>query len=411
MPAAPDASRARDTRAGSRAPRRVLRRILLPMPRRPVVPSRRRFRPPFCPHPDCPWHTATDRTGWRVQRRGARPVQRSPKPVQRFRCSTCGTWFCDAAFTTDYWRKIAGLLPRVYPLIADGPALRQAGRMLRLSVTTLRRVERRLAQQALLQHLADERALAGRLTEPLVLDGQRSFTGSRYEPAETYGVFTAEAGFCLELRSFGLRRSGSMSARQKQIRAERDARFGRPDPRARQRIHAAALKRLAALVPPERTLELRSDEETDLVPAIRALAATRPVRHVTVSSRARRDSRNPLWMVNHKHKLQRHCLASHRRQTIAAHKTLAGLQDRQLISRCWMNHTKGVSERTAEGRRTTPAMRLGIAARSRSGRSLFGRRRFPKRDGLPEDLRALYEGRLQARPRERVRPTVHRIAY
>jgi len=385
--------------------------MLFRMPRGSLIPSHRRFRPPFCPHPDCPWHTATDRTGWRVQRRGCRPVQRSAKPVQRFRCATCGTWFCDAAFTTDYWRKIAGLLPRVYPVIADGPALRQAGRMLRLSVTTLRCVERRLAQQALLQHLADERALTGRLTEPLVLDGQRSFTGSRYEPAETYGVFTAEAGFCLELRSFGLRRSGSMSARQKEIRAERDERLGRPDPRARRRIHAAALTRLAALVPPGQTLELRSDEETDFVPAIRALAATRPVRHVTVSSRARRDTGNPLWLINHKHKLQRHCLASHRRQTIAAHKTLAGLQDRQLLHRCWMNHTKGVSERTAAGRRTTPAMRLGIAARSRSGRSLFRDRRFPKRDGLPEELRALYEGRVKARPRERVLPALHRIAY
>jgi len=385
--------------------------MLLGMPRRPLTPPSRRFQPPFCPHPGCPWHTATDRTGWRVQRRGARPVQRSPRPVQRFRCATCGHWFCDAAFSTDYWRKIAGLLPRVYPLLADGPALRQAGRILRLSVTTIRRVERRLAQQALLQHLADERALAGRLTEPLVIDGQRSFTGSRYEPAETYGVFTAEAGFCLELRSFGLRRSGSMSARQKALRAARDELLGRPDPRARRRIHATALKRLAALVPAGHPLELRSDEETDFVPAIRALAATRPVRHVTVSSRARRDSRNPLWMINHKHLLQRHCLASHRRQTIAAHKTLAGLQDRQLVSRCWLNHTKGVSERTAAGRRTTPAMKLGLSARPRSGHSLFARRRFPNRDGLPEDWRALYEGRLKARPRARVSLTLHRFAY
>jgi hypothetical protein len=116
-------------------------------------------------------------------------------------------------------------------------------------------------------------------------------------------------------------------------------------------------------------------------------------------------------MINHKHKLQRHCLASHRRQTIAAHKTLAGLQDRQLVSRCWLNHTKGVSERTAEGRRTTPAMKLGVAARPRSGRSLFSRRRFPQRDGLPETWRALYEGRVKARPRERVSPTLHRFAY
>jgi hypothetical protein len=381
------------------------------MARRPQSPAHARFRPPFCPHPRCRWHSATDLSAWRFHRRGLRAVQRSRKPVQRFRCLTCGAWFCDAAFTTDYWRKIPGLLPRLYHLLADGPALRQAGRMLRLSPTTVRRVERRLAQQALLLHLAQERQLAGRLREPLVIDGQRSFTGSQWEPAETHGVFTAQAGFCLELRSFGLRRSGAMTPRQRAFRAARDARLGRPDPRARRRINAVVLRRLAALVPPEQTLEIRSDEERDYLPGIRALAAVRPVRHVRVSSKVRRDSRNPLWMANHKHRLQRHCLASHRRETIAAHKTLAGLQDRQLVHRCWMNNTKGVSERTAAGRRTTPAMQLGIARRPLSGRRLFRRRRFPRREGLSASLRALYEGRIKARPHERVSPTRYRFAY
>jgi len=370
-----------------------------------------RFRPPFCPHPHCPWHTAVDLSAWRFHRRGRRCVQRSPKPVQRFRCLTCGTWFCDAAFSTDYWRKVPGLLPRLYHLLADGPALRQIGRMLRLAPTTVRRTERRLAQQALLLHLAQERRLANRLREPLVIDGQRSFTGSQWETAETHGVFTARAGFCLELRSFGLRRSGAMTPRQKVIRTERDARLGRPDPRARRRINAEVLQRLARLVPPEQTLEIRTDEERDYLPGIRALAALRPVRHVTVSSRVRRDSRNPLWMANHKHRLQRHCLASHRRETLAAHKTLAGLQDRQLVHRCWMNNTKGVSERTALGRKTTPAMQLGIAQHPLSGRRLFRRRRFPLREGLPASLRALYEGRVKARPHERVGPVRHRVAY
>ena len=164
-------------------------------------------------------------------------------------------------------------------------------------------------------------------------------------------------------------------------------------------------------MPPEQTLEIRTDEERDYRPGIRALAAIRPVRHVTVSSTVRRDSRNPLWMANHKHRLQRHCLASHRRETIAAHKTLAGLQDRQFVHRCWMNNTKGVSERTAAGRRTTPAMQLGIAQQPCTGRCLFRRRRFPRREGLPSALRALYEGAVKARPRERVSRIRHIVAY
>jgi len=381
------------------------------MAQRPTTAAATRFVPPHCPHPRCPWHTATDLSGWRFHRRGSRTVQRSPRRVQRFRCRTCGTWFCDAAFTLDYWTKRPGLHRRVYPLLADGLALRQVARSLRLAPTTVRHVERRLAQQALLIHLEQERRLQRKLREALVVDGQRSFAGSQSEPVETHGAFTSEAGYALELRAFGLRRSGTMTARQRLRREARDARLGRPDPAARRRTNTAVLRRLEALYPETHCVEVRTDEEPDYLPGIRALAAAHPVRHLTVSSRARRDSRNPLWMANHRHRLIRHCLASHRRETIAGHKTLAGLQDRQLLHRCWVNNTKGISERTAVGRRTTPAMKLGLTRRPLTGRCLFRQRRFPGRVGLPESLRAIYEGRVKARPNERVRPALHKVAY
>ncbi len=56
-------------------------------------------------------------------------------------------------------------------------------------------------------------------------------------------------------------------------------------------------------------------------------------------------------------------------------------------------------------------MKLGLATRPLTGRCLFSRRRFPGRVGLPEPLRAIYEGRIKARPNERVHPTIHKIAY
>ena len=117
--------------------------------------------------------------------------------------------------------------------------------------------------------------------------------------------------------------------------------------------------------------------EGPFVPDVSRVRDTRSLNRA--HGRARRNMplrmpSNPLWMVNHKCTLQRHGLARHRRQT-------------------------------------TPAMRLGIAIRSHSRHSLFPRRRYPTRDGLPEDPRALYEGRVTARPRERVSPTRHRIAY
>lgn len=365
--------------------------------------------PPFCPNPRCRFHDATDLSAWCYQSRGSRRVLRSPRPVRMFSCCSCRRWFCDAAFTIDYWKKKTGVLTQAYRLITDGQALRQAARTIGVAVTTVKRAERQLAKQALLIHLQQERALTALLQEPLVLDGARSFAGSQNEPAEVNGIFAAESGFCFEVRAFGLRRSGTMTQRQRELREQRDRRLGRPDPQARRKLVQQALLRLEALFAPKITIELRTDQEPAYAVALKALK--RKVRHITVSSTARRDSSNPLWMINHKHRVQRHCLASWRRETIAHHKNLAGLQDRQLVHRVWLNNTKGVSERRLPERRITPAMRLGLSAQRLSGTELFFRRRFPKRERLPESMRPLYEGTVKARPREVCNPYIHSYAY
>lgn len=367
--------------------------------------------PPFCPNPRCRFHQASDVSGWNYQSRGSRAVQRSPRPVRMFSCCHCRRWFCDAAFTSDYWKKKPHVMARAYPLICDGQALRQAGRVLGVAVTTIKRAERQLAKQSLLIHLRQERALTATLREPIVLDGARSFAGSQNEPAEVNGIFTADSGLCLELRAFGLRRSGSMTAAQRQRREQRDQRLGRPDPQARRRLAQQALLRLAGLFAPRTTIEVRTDEEPGYRPAIEALARQRAVRHVSISGSARRDSDNPLWMANHKHRVQRHCLASWRRETIAHHKNLSGLQDRQLLHRVWLNNTKGVSERRQPDQLTTPAMQHGLTEKRLTALELFFRRGFPVREQLPEVLRPLYEGTVKARPRESSKPYIHSYAY
>ncbi len=368
-------------------------------------------QPPFCPNQQCRWHRATDLSGWRYQSRGTRRVKRSPHAVRMFSCTDCRRWFCDAAFTIDYWKKKTGILTQAFHLIMDGQALRQAARTLNVAVTTIKRAERQLAKQSLLIHQRQERALTGTLTEPLVLDGSRSFAGSQYEPAEVTGIFAAESGFCLELRAFGLRRSGRMTDAQRRRRAERDRRLGRPDPQARRTLATQALLRVAALFAPQATIKLGTDEDRAYPPAVKALRAQRAVEWRTVSSKARRDGRNPLWMINHKHRLARHCLASWRRETIAHHKNLSGLQDRQLMHRIWLNNTKGISERSSLDRRTTPAMILGLSDKRFSGRELFDRRLFPEREKLPQVMRPLYEGTLRARRHEVCNTYIHSYAY
>ena len=169
------------------------------------------------------------------------------------------------------------------------------------------------------------------------------------------------------------------------------------------RLSAAALRRAG--------IAQRRLANPDYVRAIKAAVrkSGRTILHTAVSSRRRRDAGNPLWRVNVLHAWARHIVRPLVRETIAHAKTSAGLLDRMWLFLVSRNNTKGKSERTRDGSRTTPAMLLGLDRRPRRGASLFARRRFPKRVGLPPELESAYLGTFRARPRECVKPYVHRF--
>jgi hypothetical protein len=67
----------------------------------------------------------------------------------------------------------------------------------------------------------------------------------------------------------------------------------------------------------------------------------------------------------------------------------------------WRNNVKGISERHGrETSETTPAMLLGLADAPLSVDDIFHRRLFPKRVGLPKELRDHYDGVVRSRPHE-----------
>jgi hypothetical protein len=362
------------------------------------------FVPPFCPNPDCEWHTAQSGTYMTWQPRGCIRIERKPGWVRRFRCLSCGRWFRSSTYSDDYWKKYPGLNDRIFRLLLNGTGIRQAARVLEVAPTTIRWRLRGMARQALLAHVEQLHALRGQWTEDVAFDGLRAFAGSQYEPLDLHTPVWVTSGFVLDVNIAALRRSGTMRPEQRRRRAERDARLGWPEPRARELRARQILKRLVALVPPGRRLRLRTDEEPDYARAVAALDCG--IEHTTVSSKARRDSGNPLWKVNTLHGYGRHAIRGLVRETVAFPKTAAGLWDRTWIFVLGQNNTKGIAERTVALARTTPAMRLGLARRPREWNSLCRRRRFPRRVGLPPGFSEAYEGRFRARPREKVAPYI-----
>ena len=370
------------------------------MPFREPSSRVRDFVPPHCPHRDCPAHVVAPEEGFRFHRRGFQRIEREPGWVRIFQCRHCHRYFRNSCFELDYWKKRGGLWVRVFLGLTNGQAKRQIARCLGVTRTTIDRIERDLAKHCLLHHLGQLRELRGQLAEPVGLDGFRTYAGSQYETLDLNTTATCESGFVLHLGAAPLRRSGTMTARQKVVREERDRRLGRPPRGIRRAVTRRAFRLIEWLRDPKREIEVRSDEEPDYARALKDLAGEVHVRHVTVSSRARRDESNPLWRINLIHLLMRHSLKSHTRETIAHHKCLRALMDRALILITWLNNVKGISERSVKKSRTTPAMLLGLAEAPLDLEAFFTARLFPLREKMPSSVAHLYEGRLKARPNE-----------
>jgi transposase-like protein len=345
------------------------------------------FRPPFCPFPECRFHT--DPQGWRFKKNGCHRRAFDRRRIQRYRCHHCRRSFSTQTFSTTYWLKRPDLLlPVLHGLLACS-AYRQLARAHLVSPTTVARQAARLGRHALLFH--EVHRPQGPPREPIVLDGFETFEFSQYWPTHLNTVVGAESHFVYATTVAELRRKGRMTAHQKRRRAALEARYGRPDPRA---IEQSAARALALAVPPGPVeITLRSDDHRAYPRALRRLPDRR-FRHEVTSSRVPRTARNPLFAVNLLHGLMRHGGANHKRETIAWSKRNQSMLWRDAVHRVWRNWAKHVSERKRAG---SPAMRLGLARRLLRWAEILGRRLFVTRIALPEPIGTYYAGRVPTR--------------
>lgn len=355
-------------------------------------------RPPFCPNPDC--DSRTDPTTWRFQRKGFYPRSQPPHRIQRYRCSQCGRYFSSQTFATTYWLKRPRLLELVFHRLVACSALRQIAREHRVSHSTIRTLSDRLGRHCLLFH---ER-LRPRTTptEPLVLDGFRTFEHSQYWPMDV-NLVVGPSLFVYGFNDVELRRSGTMRPAQRMRRAVLERRFGRPDPDATRKRVEALLRRV---IPSRAEVVLRSDEHPAYVRAIARLR-DRTILHERTSSKAARTTRNPLFPVNLSDLLIRHSSANHKRETIAFSKRRQSALYRLAVWGVWRNYMKGRSENRRLG---TPAMALGLIGEALTARAILQERLFPEQV-LPDRgwLWECYFGRIPTRAIARC--VSHRAKY
>lgn len=343
--------------------------------------------PPFCPNPACRFHRS-DRHLWRFNRNGTYDRANPPYVIQRYQCVTCRRHFGDQTFRTTYWMRRPELLAPVFMRLVACSGFRQIAREFRVSPTSIARISARLGRHGLLVHEAHRPKTP--LTEPLSLDSFESFEWSQYHPTSFHVGVGQRTHFFYGFTASELRRKGRMTDRQRVERARREAMLGRPDPKAIEKDVAQLLRIVA---PRAQALDLHTDEHQAYPRALRRVPHL-SVAHATISSRAARTPRNPLFPVNLLDLLIRHSGSNHKRETLAFSKRRQSALERMGVFMVWRNWMKPFSERKKDA---SPAMRLGIADRHWTIEEVLAGRLFPTRVGLPEPWGDYYWSRVPTR--------------
>jgi hypothetical protein len=329
--------------------------------------------------------------------------------IPRFRCASCRRCFCSSTFRPTYWLRRRHLLLPIAKLSVAGSGLRQIARSLGVSHATVSRHLARAARHSLLYHL--ELTRQHPIAEPIAADGFETFELSKYFPCHYNLAVGTHSWMIYFFNDAPLRRKGRMSSQQKLRRAELEARFGRPDPRGLEKAMAELAGEILRAVPAEARLELRTDEHSDYPLALRRMRRRyrlpTPIDHRTISSRALRDPRNPLFAVNALDTFLRHTHANHRRKTIAFNKRRQGGLERLAVFLLWRNTIKKYHE---NGERETPAMRAGILEHFLRWRDLFRRRLFPDHQRIPRSWLRYYWKRTKTAALAQ-RQCVHNAKY
>ena len=346
------------------------------------------FIPPFCPRRTCRFHHRS--AGWQWKKSGSHDRLAPPHRVQRFRCLACGRDFSVQTFRTTYWLKRPELQEGILRQVGACSAYRQIGRVLGCVHSTVLNQARRLGRHCLLFQRVQ--APPGPPTEPVVLDGLRTFEYSQYWPFDLNHLTGKDSHFVYDLDLAELRRSGSMTDRQRRKRGRLEESHGRPDPRATRRSVEKLLRRVTG--GPCKLL-LYSDEHGAYKQAVKDLEGWQ-LQHETISSKAPRNPQNPLFSANLFDLLVRHDGANHKRETIAWSKRRQSALLRAKIFQVDRNWMRGV--RAREGLRSaTPAMRRGLCSERLTPKEVLSKRLFPTHVALDEGLEEAYYERIPTR--------------
>ncbi len=348
-------------------------------PKQPVECVRpSRFRPPFCPWPECPAHRSKGRG---FHRYGSYAKPSDPARIPRFRCRDCGRTCSRQTFAASYYLKRRDLLIAVAAGLAACSAHRQIARSVHCAKTSVTRMAERLGRHAILFQARCLQSLPP-LTESVVHDHFETFIARQDHGLGVGTAVGARSWFVYDVDPAPHRGSGRRPDRRPGVAA--------PRPR---RPYVASIQRtfhrLISRIPGPEPIVCIVDGRVDYRAAVRADPFRSRIRLEIVPNPKRGPKGSPrspeaqardraMFPGDQLHQLVRHSCADHKRETLAFGRRLESILGRAHVIAVWKNFIKGRSERKPD--RSTPSMRLGLAEEPWRWERILSRRLFVERE-------------------------------
>ena len=339
------------------------------------------FLPKFCPDAACPSHSGSPFT---FNQRGAFKRLCDQKVVPRFKCLACSRGFSEQTFRVNYRLKRPELLMPLYNDRISKVTHRQSARIHGCTRGTEERHFRRISAHCEAFHgmQLSEVVARGGLGEIFSFDELETYEHHRTQQPVTVPILIErESGYVVDTRVGTLPARGKSGDKQRR-RQKREAKSevppdgegeGRRKSESREMVKAA-LERLREFSPKDRQLLVLTDCKQSYAALLQEIFGAR-CKHERTSSTQRRDTRNPLWPINHTLARVRDNVSRLVRETWAAAKKRRWLAGHLAIWTCYRNYVRGRTNREPE---TTPAMLLGVQEVQWQVEQLLEWRVFPR---------------------------------
>jgi hypothetical protein len=281
-------------------------------------PSTKGLVPPFCPNKYCIHHLKPQFIGW--WRRAGYHCTDTFGKVPRFKCRTCRKGFSTQTFRINYWAKKLIDYPEFHQLSSESMGVRALARHFNCSTGAVQNRTDRLGRQMIALHTHLHQFFHSH--EDICIDGFQSFDVSQYFPNNITISITRGTRFIHEATHATLRRSGSMTDKQKEKRDALAPLFTF-EKKSIERSFTDILDHIVLQRPPVagHPLVIITNEKLEYVHALQghSLFGDQDADHLTfhqrISSRAERTYSNPLFASNYIDRELRKDQAAHRRET------------------------------------------------------------------------------------------------